>query len=243
MGDSINLLVHRLLRGPKLVIAAPETIAKARSKGHPIQQVPEMSLEEAIDKLFDNRKQLALQVARRLLPCPTWDVPILYLYDEIRQCLMFGMNGTAITLCGILVEFMLKYSIFSKRQKGNVKFDSEAWKEFEGKMTLRPAIKIAKKEGLLTDDIADSLHHFATDVRNTYSHFNIQTITKDAYFEGVSVLNVETDQTEVRDLPASNSPGLQILAKSELDGQTVWEVFDFSDRVVHHLLRQLQEAT
>lgn len=243
MADSIGLLVRRLLRGPELVVASPETIDKARSKGHPIQQVPEMSLEKAIDKLFDNRKQLALQVAGQLPPCPTQDGPILYLYDEIRQCMMFGMNGTAITLCGILVEFMLKYAIFSKRQEGNVQFNSEAWKEFEGKMTLRPAINLAKKEGLLTDEMEDLLHSFATEVRNTYSHFNIQTITKDVFFKDVSVLNVETGQTEVRDVSATETPGFQILAKSELDGRMVWGVFKFADRVVHYLMRQLHEST
>jgi hypothetical protein len=243
MGDSIGLLVHRLLRGPKLAVASPETIEKASSLGHPIQQIPEMSLEESIDKLFDNRKQLALQIAGRLPSCPIWDVPILYLYDEIRQCMMFGMNGTAITFCGIMVEFILKYAIFSKCQKDNVNFDSEAWKEFEEKMTLRPAIEAAKREGLLTDEMAELLHSFATDIRNTYSHFNIQTITKDAYFEDVSVLNVATGQKEVRDISASFTPGFQILAKSKLDEQMVWKVFEFSDRVVRHLLSQLKEAT
>ncbi len=240
MGDSIGLLVHRLLRGPKLAVASQETIEKASSLGHSIVQTPEMSLEESIDKLFDNRKQLALQIAEKLPSCPTEDVPILYLYDEIRQCMMFGMNGTAITLCGILVEFILKYAIFSKRQEDNVNFDSEAWKEFEGKMTLRPAIGVAKKEGLLTDEIAGLLHSFATDVRNTYSHFNIQAITKDAYFEDVTELNVVTGQKVVRNISASLTPGFQILAKSEIDEQMVWKVCDFSDRVVCHLLSQLK---
>ena len=91
--------------------------------------------------------------------------------------------------------------------------------------------------------MADLLHSFATEIRNTYSHFNIQTITKDAYFEDVSVLNVATGQKEVRDISASFTPGFQILAKSKLDEQMVWKVFEFSDRVVRHLLSQLKEVT
>lgn len=243
MGDSISLLVHRLLRGPELMVVSSKTIERASLLGHPIQHIPEEPLEESIEKLFNSRKQLALQIARSLPPCPTSDVPILFLYDEIRQCMMFGMNGTAITLCGILVEFILKYAIFSNRQTDNVNFDSEAWKEFEGKMTLRPAINAAKSEGLLNDETADLLHSFATDIRNTYSHFNIQKITEDAYFNDVSVMNVVTGEKEIRDIPASFTPGFQILAKSELDKQKVWKVFKFSDEIVRHLLSQLKEAT
>jgi hypothetical protein len=242
MGDNIRLLLFRLLRGPKLAAGSLETIEDTDSKGHPITQVPKFSLEEAIDKLFDNRKKVALQIARRLPSCPTWDVQILYLYDEIRQCMIFGINGTAIILCAILVEFILKYAIFSKRQKDNVDFNSEAWKEFRGKMTLRTTIEAAKKRRLITEEMAGSLHSFANDIRDTYSHFNIQAITKGYYFEGVSVLNAETGQNEVRDIPADFNPGFQILAKSTLDEQTVWKVFEFSDTVVRHLLSQIKEA-
>ena len=242
MGDNIRLLVFRLLKGPKLAFGSPEAIEKADSKGHPITQIPEISLEESIDKLFDNRKQVALKIAGRLRSCPTWDVQILYLYDEIRQCILFGINGTAIILCAILVEFILKYAIFSKRQKDNVNFNSEAWKEFKGKMTLRTTIEAAKKQRLITDEMAGSLHSFANDIRDTYSHFNIQAITKGYYFEDVSVLNAETGQNEIRDIPADFTPGFQILAKSTLDEQTVWKVFEFSDTIVQHLLSQIKET-
>lgn len=243
MGDNISLLVHRLFRGPKLMVATTETIERAVSTGYDIKHIPVAPLEDSINNLFNSRKQLALDIAERLPPCPTSDVPILYLYDEIRQCMMFGMNGTAITLCGILVEFMLKYAIFSNRQTDNINFDSEAWREFEGEMTLRPAIDVAKSEGLLNDDMAGLLHSFATDIRNTYSHFNIQKITEDAYFKDVSVTNIETGEEEVRDIPASYTPGFQILAKSELDKQMIWEVFKFSDKIVCHLLSQLKKTT
>ncbi|OGP96824.1 MAG: hypothetical protein A2Z39_04445 [Deltaproteobacteria bacterium RBG_19FT_COMBO_46_9] len=242
MGDNIRLLIRRLLRGPKLATGKSVTIEEADSKGHPIVQIPEFTLEEAIDKLFDNRKKVALENIGRLSSCPTWDVQILYLYDEIRQCIIFGIYGTAIILCAIMIEFTLKYAIFSKRKKENVDFDSEAWKEFGGKMTLRLAIEAAKKEKLITDEMAASLHSFATDIRNNYSHFNIQAITKEYYFKDLPVLNAETGQNEVRDIPVDFTPGFQILAKSLLDGQTVWKLFEFADKVVRHLLPHIKEA-
>jgi hypothetical protein len=35
MGDNTRLLIHRLLRGPKLVAGSPKTIKDTDSKGHP----------------------------------------------------------------------------------------------------------------------------------------------------------------------------------------------------------------
>src|SRR5713101_5003114 len=105
--DSIFGLVHRLFRGPEVILASPATIQMVREKGEPIEEVPQLSVEESIEKLFTARKAHALEVVAKLPLSPSWEAPILYLYDEIRQAILFGMNGTAITLCGILVEFVL----------------------------------------------------------------------------------------------------------------------------------------
>ena len=45
---------------------------------------------------------------------PISDTPILYLYDQIRLCMLFNLNGAAITFCGILVEYALKYTTYAK---------------------------------------------------------------------------------------------------------------------------------
>lgn len=244
-GDSIHALVFRALRGNQLVVASSETIEKAIEKGEPITAEPELSIEAAIDKLFEHRRNKAQVFASKLLPCPVPETPILYLYDQIRQCILFDMNGAAITFCGILIEYALKYATFIRETGGGSTFDSAIWEEFEG-ITLVPAIVRAKKAGLINDEEETQLREFAKELRNRYSHFNIQKITEGVIFENVKERNIKTGQTQIIELPASRSPTLQIIAKEKLDEMTVFKVFDFCDRVVGNLFARLpvkQEAT
>jgi hypothetical protein len=71
--DSIDLLVRRALRGAEVVVASPATIQKAIEKGEPITEPPSLSAEDAITKLFDQRRQHALSLVSSFLPCPVAD--------------------------------------------------------------------------------------------------------------------------------------------------------------------------
>lgn len=99
---------------------------------------PPLWIDAAINKLFDRRREHALSLASTLLPCPISDgdyplsdTPVLYLYDQIRLCILFRLNGTAITFCGILVEYALKYATYARENPGSTTFDSAAWMAFE----------------------------------------------------------------------------------------------------------------
>ena len=181
--DPVHQLVLRALRGSGAVVANPATIPKAIEKGEPITVTLPLSDEAAINKLFEQCRERALVLASKLLPCPIPDTPILYLYDQIRLCMLFNLNGAAITFCGILVEYALKYATYVKENPGATSFDSSAWERFEG-LTLGPAITRAKKAGLIDERLEKALHSFREDLRNKYSHFNIQKITKDVFFQG-----------------------------------------------------------
>lgn len=244
-GDSIHAMVFRALRGNQLVVASSDTIKRAIEKGEPITAGPELSIEAAIDKLFEQRRTKAREVASKLLPCPVPETPILYLYDQIRQCILFDMNGAAITFCGILIEYALKYATFLKETGGRSTFDSVMWEEFEG-MTLVPTIFRAKKTGLISNEEEKQLREFAKELRNRYSHFNIQKITEGVVFDSVTERNIETGQTQIVELSASRTPTLQIIAKEKLDEMTVLNIFDFCDKVVGSLFARLpvkQEGT
>jgi len=101
-----------------MAIASPATIQKAIEKGEPITEEVPLSIEAAINKLFEQRRQHALTLASKILPCPISDTLILYLYDQIRLCMLFNLNGAAITFCGILVEYALKYATCVKENPG-----------------------------------------------------------------------------------------------------------------------------
>jgi len=239
--DPVHQLVLRALRGSGVVVANPATIPKAIEKGEPISVTLPLSDEAAINKLFEQWRERALGLASKLLPCPISDTPILYLYDQIRLCMLFNLNGAAITFCGILVEYALKYTMYAKENPGVPNFDSSAWAAFE-EITLVPAIVRARKAGLIDEKHEKSLRSFAKDLRKKYSHFNIQKITKDAVFDQVKQRDIETGEEKIVSLPASTSPAFQIIAKDILDERKVMKVFEYADGVVRHLFAMLSKS-
>ena len=222
-GDSIDRLVWRALRGHKVAVSSLATIQQAKEKGVQITEASRLSIQDAINKLFDERRQHALSIASRLLPCPIADTPVLYLYDQIRLCMLFNLNGAAITFCGILVEYALKYATYIKENPSATSFDTAAWGEFE-EIALAPAISRAKKAGLIDERIEKALRSFKDDLRNKYSHFNIQKITKDLVFDRSIEKNVATGEDKIVAL-TPNTPILQIIAKDRLDEEQVLKVF------------------
>jgi hypothetical protein len=233
-GDSVHALVHRALRGNQLVVANPETIKRGIQKGEPITEIDELPAHVAINRLFEDRRQKAQAIASQLLPCPVEDAPVLHLYDQIRQCILFGLNGTALVLCGMLVEYALKASLYHKEIGSETPFDTTAWEKYE-KITLGPAIDRAKKEGIIDDAKAKSLQGFRG-FRNRYSHFNIQRVTRDFVFTNVEERNIETGETQFIELPASQTPTLQVIAKEVLDEAVVLRVFRFCDDIVRSVM-------
>jgi hypothetical protein len=117
--------------GHEAIVASPATLQKAKEKGLLITEPPRLSDEDAISKLFDERKQYALSVASTLRLCPVPDTSVLYLYDQIRLCLLFNLNGAAITFAGILVEYALKYATYVRENPDATSFDTSAWRSLK----------------------------------------------------------------------------------------------------------------
>ena len=100
--DNIKEKLDRLAEGSDKIIANPQTIEKLRSQGLPIKDIPSPTISE----LFDQRKELAIEVAAHLPPLlEGLSATIQTLYQEIRECIFFGCNGAAITISGIMIEF------------------------------------------------------------------------------------------------------------------------------------------
>jgi hypothetical protein len=163
--DEIGDLVNRVLRGSEMVMASPETICRLKESSDQLEEIKSLPLEAALDKLFEIRRQQSGVIARQIPGSPSWELPIQALYDEIRQCALFGLNGAAITLCGILVEFVMKYAVFFRQHGAKIKFDSEAWEEYEN-FTFASAIDRAKQSKLIDDRQEQALMDFKDEVRN-----------------------------------------------------------------------------
>lgn len=223
-------------------ILSPTTEERLGGRGIHIPKPPKLTLEQSIDLIFSEaRKERALAIAKTLPQPPIIPVPsIKSLYNEIREAIILGLNGGAITLCGILVEHVLKYATYTVEIGGFAKYDSAKADEFE-RFTLGPAIDRAAKAGLLTPDDIDKLRYFKDNYRNPYNHYNLKKITSNYYIEDVHVLDTNSGDVEVRNIAAKDDPIIQAQAKPRADADKVLEVFVFADSVVKALWIKLNE--
>lgn len=236
MARDIKKLMDELVKDADRIIVNPSELKKLITQGLPIEVIP----AQTIDKLFEERKANAFLKVEALPPLPEEVQPATQaLYQEIRECIFFGLNGAAITMSSILIEFMLKHAIFIKEAGGYQKADPEKWDEFE-EMELSPAINRAKRVGLLDSKMAKRLHSFRVTIRNPYNHFNIKKITQNVVAEKVKRLDTITGEVEEIDIPAKDSPMIQAQAKPIVDEHYVLSIFYFADEVVKHLLPQIK---
>jgi hypothetical protein len=230
--DDIKDKLKEMVQSEGDFISNPAAIKRLKEKGVPFEESEDITPEQFIEQLFDVRKLAALEVIKKLPSYPRIASPsVISLYKEISECIFFGLNGAAITLSGILVEYVLKFAAYKIEMGGFAKYDPEKWDEFE-KLDFSKAIWRANKNGLLTKEERKKLHLFREHYRNPYNHYNIKKITERYGFRNVSRLNIETLDIEVLDIAAKDNPVIQAHAKPFVDAETVLDVFAFADSVV-----------
>lgn len=236
MIEDIEKIMSELAGDSDTIIVNPETLEELKRSGVPFDIVP----APTIDQLFDQRKQNAFLKIGQLPSLPQGLPPAVQaLYQEIRECIFFGLNGAAITMSAILIEFVLKHTTFIKEAGGYQNAGTHDWDQFEN-MELAPAINRAKRAGVLDAKMAKRLDSFRKTIRNPYSHYNIKKITYDVVAGKVKQVNTTTGAVTEVDLAAKDHPMIQAQVKPWVDGHNVMAVFAFADEVVKHLLSQIQ---
>lgn len=242
MGE-IEDLMNKLVNDSTQIIVNPDTFDRMVKQNLPISYAEPMPAEKYIENLFNTRKAEALEIIKRLPPRSNFLLPsVNALYDEIVECILFGLNGAAITLCSILVEFVLKQATYYYENKCKFTYNSKLWDEFE-KITLDPAIDRARKANIINHDFATRLKAFKSDIRNPYNHYNTKKITEGVVAQNVKVVNIKTQEVKTQDLDAKDNPMIHAQAKRHVDKVSVVFVFAFSDNVVKHLLGQIEKKT
>lgn len=237
MHKDIEKIMDDLAKDSVRIIVNPETLEDLKRQGIPFDTIPSPTIEE----LFETRKNIALSKAQYLPTLPLGLPPqIQALYQEIRECIFFGLNGAAITLSSILVEYVLKYTTFIKESGGHENANPQKWDEFEN-MELSAAINRAKNRGLLDSKMAKRLHSFRETIRNPYNHFNIKKITINVVAKKVKRVDVKTGAVEEIDIEAKDSPMIQAQAKPVLDEYYVLPAFCFADEVVKYILPKINK--
>jgi hypothetical protein len=232
----IQKIMNELAGNSDTIIANPKMLEELRSSGVPLETVP----APTVTQLFDQRKKNALMKIGQLPSLPQRLPPAVQaLYQEIRECIFFGLNGAAITMSGILIEFVLKHTVFIKEAGGYQKANTQGWDQFEN-MELGPAINRAKRAGILDTKMAKKLDSFRKTIRNPYSHYNIKKITYGVVAEKVKQLDTNTGAVTEVDMAAKDYPMIQAQVKPWVDENNVLAVFTFADEVVKYLLNQTQ---
>lgn len=202
---------------------------------------PSKTAEQRLDELFE-RRRVAAHTLLGALPSRLRESvpPIEALHDEMIECALFGLNGAAISLSGIFVEFVLKHACFITERGGYRNYDADAWAMFEGpRSTLGPVIERAYELELIDDHQKAELTRFKDTIRNPYNHYNIQKITSTVVFEKVKVIDLVKQTHELRDIAVRDDPVLQPSAKRHVDAAEVRQTLRFADEVARVLLDKL----
>jgi hypothetical protein len=235
----IQTLLAELTKEGGEFILNPVAVVQLKEQGVPFDEPRQLTLKESIELLFQKRMDKALEIAEKLPSPPALASPAIEsLYNEIRECIIFGLNGAAITLSTILVEFMMKFAAYKVEMGGFALYDAERWDEFE-QLDFSGAIARANKNGLLMKENRKLLNEFRHRHRNPCNHYNIKKITETVVAKNVTKISLKTLAVEQVDIEAKDDPIIQAQAKPLVDAQSVMNVFEFADSVVKALFEKL----
>ena len=102
----INDFLTELVKGSTHIISKPETVEELQKQGVKFDEPQKLTPEQAVENIFIQRKAIALvNITKFSLP-PDIAIPTIgFLYDEIRECILFGLYGAAISLSAVLASF------------------------------------------------------------------------------------------------------------------------------------------
>lgn len=238
--SNIDDFLSKLVDGSTHIISSPKTIDDLQKKGVKFDPPKFQTEVEILDALFAKRRKEAKSVLSKFPITPQIAIPTIgFLYDEIRECIIFGINGGAISLSAILVEFALKHALVRMICGG---YDKKEWERLEN-IELGPTIQEAKKLELIDEEMEKKLISFKNTIRNPYLHYNIKKLIKNVMAGKVKKVNFKTRKVEELDLPAEDNPVVWGFAKRFVDRERVFDVFGFADYVVKYLFQQLDKKT
>jgi hypothetical protein len=238
--NSLDDFLSSLVGGSTHAILNPKTLGDLQKKGVKFDRPREKSVDEALEELFSKRKALAASAIAKFPTPPNIAIPTIgFLYDEIRECIIFGLYGAAISLSAILVEFSLKHAIVRKLESGA--FDKSVWERVEN-IELGAVITEAKSSGIITGEIEKKLINFKNTVRNPYLHYNIKKLIKNVEVKKVKRVDTVTRKVEELDLIAEDNPITWVFAKKFVDKERVFNSFKFADSVVKYLFEEAHSA-
>ena len=224
--------------GPNSVIMMdPQILEKLYSSGDPsFVMMPTKTPKEIVADIYEQRKLIALELADKIpLILDKTRPSIQTLHDEIRECIYFGQYGAAITLCGILVEYTLKYVTYCwDIPERSIAFDCKKWDDIVEGTLFEGAINKALGMQIISGTESEALKAFKNAVRNPYSHYNIRKLVKDVIVPSQR-MDVGKNAIETVENMAGEDPAFFHLAKKWIDDKSVAGIY----RITYHNVRVL----
>ncbi len=127
----IKEVLDELSSNSDMFIASPETIESLRKKNLPFNSSL-LTYEDYLESLFKEKRKDAFSLIKTL---PLLDENIANpiasaLYNEFRECYVLRVNGAAITLAIILLEYSMKQRVFDTLKKSQPTLN---WSKIEKK--------------------------------------------------------------------------------------------------------------
>ena len=223
----INEFLKEMIEGSATtqIISNPNTLTQLQKDGLELDKAAVLTPQEYVDKLFKEKKTIALESVKSIPSLPDVGVPTIgTLYKEIAECVLFGLNGAAISLSAVLVEYTLKLAIV-KAKYGN-KYNANEWDLVE-RIELGPAIKEAVSLNVLDNTNEQKFLDFKNKIRNPYLHYNIKKLTEGIRAKKVKQINVKTGEIKEVEWNTESDPMLWPAAKQFIDKKTLENVLGF----------------
>lgn len=217
------------------IVANEETIERMQQKNL-LAQSTFISYEDYLDKLFKEKKEHARELIKNLplLDEKLGSATASALYNEFRECFVLGVNGAAITLAIVLLDYATKHRLFEEKRKLIPKVE---WKSVEG-LQLGDTIKKLKELKAITEDEKAQLLLFNSKVRNNYIHYKIRELIKDMVIFELPSINIYTGEVTVyKNVDVKTMSHLWFSAKKKLDRDTVSDISKFCINWVNRLLK------
>ena len=223
--------------GASVIITSQETSDKLKGDGLPIQSkfIP---FDEYLVTLFQEKREQAESKIREL---PLFDENIgdavaSSLYNEFRECFVLSVNGAAITLAIILLEYAMKKRIYRERKEVCARTE---WKKIE-KFSFLKSIEALKNVDVFDDKKKLVFTNFNTEVRNNYMHYKVLQLIKDAdmFISELPALNIHTGEVVIhKNVDVKEMPHLWFSAKKKFDNDAVINISEFCIKWTNILLR------
>lgn len=228
--------MDEMIKNTDYIVASPDTIEKLQQKKLPIQS-NFITYENYLDDLFKEKRKKASELIKKLplLDEKLGSATALALYNEFRECFVLGVNGAAITLAIVLLDYASKHKLFLEKKKTN---PNAGWSSVEG-LQLGETIKQLREAGVVNEEELAQLLTFNSKIRNSYMHYKIQELIKDMVILEIPSFNIYTGEVTLhKNVDVKTMPHLWFSAKKKRDAETVAEISAFCISWVNKFLKK-----